>query len=152
MAMADLAKHSQGSAVTIAAIAERQELSSAYLEQLFSKLRRSGLVTSMRGPGGGYLLSMEANDIAISQIMQAVEEPVKMTRCGQENTGGCVGDARCLTHDLWRALSNHITDFLGNVTLGDVLDNANAKEFAITVTVKKSAHTDQEAPRKAVAG
>ncbi len=152
MAMADLAKNSQGSAVSISAISERQELSSAYLEQLFSKLRRAGLVTSVRGPGGGYRLAMDAHEMAISQIMFAVEEPVTMTRCHQENVGGCVGDSRCLTHDLWRALGNHITDFLGNVTLGDVLDNANAKEFAIAVTENKSAQSDPEAPLKAVAG
>jgi len=152
MAMADLARNAQGSVVSIAAVAERQELSSAYLEQLFSKLRRAGLVNSARGPGGGYRLAMEAHEITISQIMQAVEEPVKMTRCHQENAGGCVGDARCLTHDLWRALSNHITDFLGNVTLGDVLDNASAKEYAIAVTEIKDSQSDEEAPREAVAG
>ena len=151
MAMADLAGSSQGSAVPVAAIAERQELSSAYLEQLFSKLRRAGLVDSTRGPGGGYQLAFEPHDITISDIMQAVEEPVKMTRCNQENVGGCVGDARCLTHDLWRALSNHITDFLGNVTLGDVLDNASAKEYAITASVLKVSHSDEEVSRKAVA-
>lgn len=152
MAMADLARNSHGSTVSIANVAARQELSPAYLEQLFSKLRRAGLVNSSRGPGGGYRLAMDAHEITISKIMQAVEEPVKMTRCHQENAGGCVGDARCLTHDLWRALSNHITDFLGNVTLGDVLDNANAKEFAIAVTEKKSTHCDEEAPHEAVAG
>lgn len=152
MAMADLAKYSQGSAVSIAAIAERQELSTAYLEQLFSKLRRSGLVTSVRGPGGGYLLARQAHDIAISQIMFAVEEPVTMTRCDRDIAGGCVGDARCLTHDLWRALSNHLKDFLGHVTLGDVLDNANAKEYAIEVTEKKDSHRDEEAPHEVVAG
>ena len=75
-----------------------------------------------------------------------------MTRCHVEDAGGCVGDARCLTHDLWRALSNHITDFLGNVTLGDVLDNANARDFAIAATEKKSSQSDEGAPRKAAAG
>lgn len=151
MAMADLARNSQGAVVSIAAVADRQELSSTYLEQLFSKLRRAGLVNSTRGPGGGYRLAMEAHEITISQIMQAVEEPIKMTRCHQDDAGGCVGDARCLTHDLWRALSNHITDFLRNVTLGDVLDNASAKEYAITATVLKVSHSDEEVSRKAVA-
>jgi len=84
--------------------------------------------------------------------MQAVEEPVQMTRCHLEDVGGCVGDARCLTHDLWRALSNHITGFLGNVSLGDVMDNANAKEFAQVAAVKSASQIDEEAPRKVAEG
>jgi Rrf2 family protein len=148
MAMADLAKTSQGSAVPVAAIAERQELSSTYLEQLFSKLRRAGLVDSTRGPGGGYQLASEPHDITISDIMQAVEEPVKMTRCHLEDSAGCVGDSRSLTHDLWDALGDHIAGFLGNVTLGDVIDNASAKEFA-RASAARSISSSEEAPRKA---
>ena len=151
MAMADLARNSQGLVVPVAAIAERQELSSAYLEQLFSKLRRAGLVDSTRGPGGGYRLASEPHDISISAIMQAVEEPVLMTRCHVEDAGGCVGDSRCITHDLWRALGNHITDFLGNVSLGDVIDNANARDFALAATEKAVLPLVVEAPRKAAA-
>ncbi len=131
--------------------AKRQELSSTYLEQLFSKLRRAGLVASTRGPGGGYQLAFEPHDITISDIMQAVEEPVKMTRCHIQNAGGCVGDTRCLTHDLWRALGDHIVDFLGNVTLGDVVDNASAKEFS-RASAARSISSSEEAPRKAAAG
>ncbi|MDA7948609.1 MAG: Rrf2 family transcriptional regulator [Hyphomicrobiaceae bacterium] len=130
MAMADLARHSNGNAVPLAAISGRQQLSLAYLEQLFVKLRRAGLVESMRGPGGGYRLARDAHEISISAIMEAVEEPVKMTRCHVEDKGGCVGDSRCLTHDLWRALGNHIVVFLGGVSLGDVIDNATAREMA----------------------
>ena len=148
MAMADLARSSQGSAVPVAAIAERQELSFTYLEQLFSKLRRAGLVASTRGPGGGYQLAFEPHDITISDIMQAVEEPVKMTRCHIQDVGGCVGNSRCLTHDLWRALGDHIVDFLGNVTLGDVIDNASAKEFA-RANAARSVSLSEEEPRKA---
>lgn len=151
MAMADLARNSQGSVVPVAAIAERQELSSAYLEQLFSKLRRAGLVDSTRGPGGGYQLASEPNDITISAIMQAVEEPVKMTRCHIENRGGCVSDSRCLTHDLWRALGDHIVGFLGSVTLGDVVDNAAAKEMARGFDADTASQLDGEVPRKAAA-
>ena len=81
MAMADLARHSDGKPVRLAAISERQKLSLAYLEQLFVKLRRAGLVESVRGPGGGYRLARDAHNIMISAIMEAVEEPVKMTRC-----------------------------------------------------------------------
>jgi len=148
MAMADLAKNSQGSVVTIAAIAERQELSSTYLEQLFSKLRRAGLLTSVRGPGGGYRLASEPYDTSISDIMCAVEEPVKMTRCHLEESEGCVGDSRCLTHDLWRALGDHIAGFLGNVTLGDVIDNASAKEYVQAAAGKPASQMRGEGPRK----
>lgn len=151
MAMADLASHSQGSIVSIAEIAKRQELSSTYLEQLFSKLRRAGLVNSTRGPGGGYRLASQPHDITISDIMQAVEEPVKMTRCHLEHSGGCVGDSRCLTHDLWRALGDHIVGFLGNVTLGDVVDNATAKEYVRAAAAKSVSLSDQEALRKTAA-
>ena len=130
MAMADLARHSDGDAVPLAAIAERQELSLTYLEQLFLKLRRAQIVEATRGPGGGYKLAKDAHDIPVSLIMDAVEEPVRMTRCHLEDTGGCVGDSRCLTHDLWRSLGDHIYGFLEKVSLGDVVDNAVAKEVA----------------------
>ncbi len=140
MAMADLAKYSQGETVPLAAIAARQQLSLSYLEQLFSKLRRAKLVESSRGPGGGYRLSSDARDIFISDIMRAVEEPLRMTRCHLEDTGGCVGDSRCLTHDLWDALGDHIAGFLGSVSLGDVLDNADAKGLAMSAV-----HADKEA-------
>jgi len=150
MAMADLAGNSNGEVVSLAAISERQELSQSYLEQLFSKLRRAGLVESARGPGGGYRLASDVQDITISHIMSAVEEPVKMTRCHLDDNGGCVGDARCLTHDLWRALGDHIVDFLGNVTLGDVIDNADAKKSIRDAAA--TSHSDEEAPHKAAAG
>ena len=101
------------------------------------------------GPGGGYQLAFEPHDITISDIMQAVEEPVKMTRCHIQNASGCVGDARCLTHDLWRALGDHIVDFLGNVTLGDVVDNASAKEYARASAARSVSPSNEESPRKA---
>jgi DNA-binding IscR family transcriptional regulator len=83
--------------------------------------------------------------------MQAVEEPVMMTRCHLEVSGGCVGDSRCMTHDLWRALGDHIVDFLGNVSLGDVVDNATAKEMARGVDSSTASQLVEEAPRKAAA-
>ncbi|MFQ5626155.1 MAG: Rrf2 family transcriptional regulator [Methyloligellaceae bacterium] len=152
MAMADLARNSQGEVVPLAAIAGRQHLSLSYLEQLFSKLRRAGLVESSRGPGGGYRLKSDARDISISDIMRAVEEPVRMTRCHLENRGGCVSDSRCLTHDLWRALGDHIAGFLGSVSLGDVIDNAYAKELTRGVARHADSQSDKEAPRDAAAG
>lgn len=149
MAMADLARYSEGNAVPLSAISERQKLSLAYLEQLFVKLRRAGLVDSVRGPGGGYKLADDAHEITISAIMQAVEEPVKMTRCHLDNSAGCVGDSRCLTHDLWRALGDHIVVFLGGVTLGDVIDNASAKEMARQAVVRASEDIEDGTPRRA---
>ena len=152
MAMADLARHSDGNAVRLAAISERQQLSLAYLEQLFVKLRRAGLVESMRGPGGGYRLAHDAHDIMISAIMEAVEEPVKMTRCHLDDSIGCVGDNRCLTHDLWRALGDHIVGFLGGVSLGDVVDNATAKEMAKQAAARAAEEAENGRPQRAASG
>lgn len=152
MAMADLARNSSGAIVPVAAIAARQELSSTYLEQLFAKLRRAGLVESTRGPGGGYALASKPHDITILDIMQAVEEPVKMTRCHIEDVGGCVGDSRCLTHDLWRAMGDHIAGFLGSVSLGDVIDNAAARDFSRGGGPKPHASPDDETLRNEAAG
>lgn len=144
MAMADLAKHSADAATPLAVISERQQISLTYLEQLFMKMRRAGLVESTRGPGGGYSLARAAEEIAIAEIMTAVDEPVKMTRCEGELEVGCVGDHRCLTHDLWDALGDHILTFLGGVTLGDVVDNATAKQAALGLADAGKAGTERE--------
>ena len=130
MALADLAKDGNGSVVPLATISERQNISLHYLEQLFLKMRRCGIVLSMRGPGGGYALARAPEEIRISQIMMAVDEPVKMTRCAGDAETGCIGDRRCLTHDLWHALGEQIISFLDGVSLSDVVDNARAKEAA----------------------
>lgn len=122
MAMADLAGHSSGSPVALAEIAERQEISLSYLEQLFAKLRRGDLVKSVRGPGGGYLLSRKADEIRISDVIMAVDEPIKATRCELGSPKGCMpSSGRCITHDLWEGLSHHIQLYLGSVSLGDVV-------------------------------
>ena len=119
MAMADLGKTEPGKPVALADIADRQEISLSYLEQLFGKLRRAGLVKSVRGPGGGYLLSRGAGEIRISDVITAVDEPISATRCTKAE--GCHSDkARCLTHDLWQALSYQIHLYLSSVTLADV--------------------------------
>lgn len=124
MAMADIARCGQGKAIPMAQIAERQHISLPYLEQLFSKLRRAKLVSSMRGPGGGYVLARPADIIYIGEIMQAVGEPVKMTRCNRDTSdiGGCIDGDDCITHTLWNALSDHIYSFLGSISLQDVID------------------------------
>jgi Rrf2 family transcriptional regulator, iron-sulfur cluster assembly transcription factor len=123
MAMVDLAQHSGDGPVCLSDIAERQEISLSYLEQLFAKLRRGGLVRSVRGPGGGYLLAHERNATRISDIIIAVDEPIEAIRCKPGTTLGCRGDrSRCLTHDLWEELGNQIHLFLSSVTLGDVCE------------------------------
>ncbi len=121
MAMVDLAQHGDGRPVSLADIAERQEISLSYLEQLFSKLRKGGLVKSVRGPGGGYLLAFESTEVRISDIILAVDEPVRATRCRPNSPNGCKSDAsRCLTHDLWAELGNQIQLYLSSVSLADV--------------------------------
>jgi Rrf2 family iron-sulfur cluster assembly transcriptional regulator len=123
MAMVDLARHSNGSPVSLAEIAERQEISLSYLEQLFAKLRRNGLVASVRGPGGGYLLAHDRDETRISDIIVAVDEPIHAVRCSPGAAIGCRGDrSRCLTHDLWEELSNQIRLYLNSVSLGDVCE------------------------------
>ncbi len=126
MAMADLATAGQGAVESLASISARQHISLPYLEQLFAKLRRAGLVDSMRGPGGGYRLARDSSQVTLAEVMAAVDEPVKMTRCAGETRGGCVAEHRCLTHDLWRSLGNHIIAFLDGVTLADIVDNRSA--------------------------
>jgi len=123
MAMTDLAAHSQGDPVTLAEIAERQEISLSYLEQLFGKLRKGGLVKSVRGPGGGYRLARGAGQTRIADIILAVDEPIQATRCVQGSPVGChKGKGRCLTHDLWEELGNRIYLYLSSVTLSDVVE------------------------------
>ncbi len=122
MAMTDLARHGQARAVTLAEISARQEISLAYLEQLFCHLRRAGLVKSVRGPGGGYRLGMCPNTIPIAQIVAAVDEPMHATRCEGVSVGCMGGGEKCATHELWDALGRHIEDFLADVTLGDVVE------------------------------
>jgi Rrf2 family protein len=120
-AMADLAKFAVGGSVPLSAVAERQRISLAYLEQLFVKLRRAGLVQSERGRSGGYRLGRPADKISVAEIMHAVDEGVRMTRCAGENAAPCIPGNRCLTHGLWDALGEHITWFLESVTLEEVI-------------------------------
>ena len=129
MAMTDLARFSSGRPVALADIAQRQEISLSYLEQLFAKLRRGDLVKSVRGPGGGYLLARPADNIRISDVILAVDEPIKATRCETGSPKGCMGSSssRCITHDLWEELSHQIQGYLSSVSLGDVINGRVAK-------------------------
>ena len=133
MAMTDLARALRdgrgdgaavGRGVSLAEIAARQELSLPYLEQLFARLRRAGLVVSARGPGGGYRLAHAAADTPIAAIVEAVDEPIHAVRCGgPEKAGGCMSTgARCLTHDLWDGLGFEIDRYLKSVSLEDVIE------------------------------
>ncbi len=133
MAMADIAyrcDHSNNAPVSLTQISERQGISLSYLEQLFIKLRRAGLVSSVRGPGGGYKLERKPEDIVIFDIMAAVDEPVKMVRCvGDDHDKGCVGGERCLTHGLWASMGRHLVDFLQETSLKDVIDGSLNKNI-----------------------
>ncbi|HEI8867630.1 MULTISPECIES: Fe-S cluster assembly transcriptional regulator IscR [Serratia] len=127
-AMLDVALHSQEGPVPLADISERQGISLSYLEQLFSRLRKNGLVASVRGPGGGYLLGKDAAEIAVGAVITAVDESVDATRCqGKE---GCQGGDRCLTHTLWRDLSERISGFLNNITLAELVNNQEVLDVA----------------------
>ena len=124
MAMADLsAAGCVARAVPIAEIAARQGLSAAYLEQLFARLRRAGLVEGVRGPGGGYRLAQPARDVSVAQVIAAVDERIATTRCEPGSRIGCTGKTeRCVTHDLWAALNCKINEFLAGISLQDVAD------------------------------
>lgn len=123
MALADLAAQARPGPVTLYDIAERQQISLSYLEQLFAKLRRGGLVRSVRGPGGGYLLAREPDQTPIADIVIAVDEPTPTTRCTPSQPFGCrSSEARCLTHDLWEELGNQVFTYLQSVTLADVIN------------------------------
>jgi len=139
MAMLDLAELSRGRSapITLAEIASRQAISLSYLEQLFAKLRKAGVVHSVRGPGGGYTLNKPLNIIFLSDIIAAVDEVVDVTRCGQpdvENVRvghGCVAGRKCNTHDLWSAVGRHVEGFLRRVTLEMVLAGEVNGQFSL---------------------
>ena len=128
-AMLDVALHTNVGAVPLADISERQEISLSYLEQLFARLRKNGLVSSVRGPGGGYLLGRDSSKISVGDVISAVDESVDATRC-HGATGGCQSGMRCLTHTLWSDLSTRIEDFLNGITLAELVEKSDVKEVA----------------------
>ncbi|MBI3673285.1 MAG: Rrf2 family transcriptional regulator [Rhizobiales bacterium] len=135
MAMIDIAQHSGGAPVALAEIAERQEISQEYLEQLFGKLRKAGLVESARGPGGGYRLASDASAISMASIIGAVDEPLRVTRCDGDAINGCVKGIRCCAHDLWSSLGRQMMYFLDSITLDDVVSNRN---LALAASIKQA--------------
>ncbi len=127
-AMLDLALHSDSAPITLSDISQRQGISLSYLEQLFSRLRKQGLVNSTRGPGGGYRLGRDAADINVADVITAVDESVDATRCG--GMQNCQGDQRCLTHELWCELSDQIYHFLQGISLGELVQRGGIQEVA----------------------
>jgi len=126
-AVLDLALHQDMGPVSLAAISERQKISLSYLEQLFAKLRRNDIVSSTRGPGGGYTLTNSADEVSVSDIISAVDESCKLVDCGDNE--GCHGhDYQCLTHDLWQELSNEIRSFLDGITLAEIMPKQGSRE------------------------
>ncbi len=128
-AVLDLAFHEHKGPVSLAAISERQCISLSYLEQLFARLRRNGVVKSTRGPGGGYSLNRDAADISVSDVILAVDESCQVAAC--DDADGCQGGYQCLTHDLWNELSNEIRNFLDGISLAEMMANENVQSVTI---------------------
>ena len=127
-AMLDLALHANQGPISLADISERQGISISYLEQLFAKLRRNELVSSVRGPGGGYRLSRESSEVFVAQVVDAVDEPVDVTRC--EGQGNCQNGEPCLTHYLWEDLSQQLHQFLSAISLQSLVERSEIRKVA----------------------
>lgn len=139
MAMVELAVRADAMPITLATLSESQEIPLAYLEQIFAKLRKAGLVQSVRGPGGGYHLARPVTEIRIADIVLASEETIQMTRCNLEEKTGCTSKkTRCMTHDLWDGLSGQIYHYLNSLTLDDVIARRITDKFPSV-----DAHTPQ---------
>ena len=128
-AVLDLAFHEESGPVSLAAISERQHISLSYLEQLFARLRRNGVVKSTRGPGGGYTLNHDASDISVSDVILAVDESCQVAGC--DDSDSCSGDYQCLTHDLWNELSNEIRSFLDGISLAEMMANEKVQQVSL---------------------
>lgn len=125
-AVLDLTTNQGDGPVSLGEISARQKISLSYLEQLFGKLRRNGLVNSTRGPGGGYMLARSVDEISVADIIAAVDEPIDATQCGgQEN---CVDDQKCITHDLWEGLNEHIFSYLRDIKLGKLVADLERRQ------------------------
>jgi len=149
-AMLDLAIRAKDKPVNLADISHRQGISLSYLEQLFAKLRKADLVASVRGPGGGYQLSRDANEIYVAQIIDAVNESVDATSCN--GVGDCHDGEQCLTHVLWDDLSNQIHHFLQSISLGSLVERQEVKDISERQERKREAHIplrNETAPKAA---
>ena len=146
-AMLDLALNQGARPVTLAGISRRQGISLSYLEQLFGKLRRHSLVDSVRGPGGGYTLAKQAENMSVAEIIIAVDEPIDATQCGGKEN--CREEGRCMTHDLWATLNEKMYDYLASVKLSDLVETHRRNSEAAAQqgeTVDVSALHDKRRP------
>ena len=143
-AMLDLALHARSGPVSLADISERQGISISYLEQLFAKLRRRELVSSVRGPGGGYQLSTESVLISVASVIDAVDESVDATRCGRQ--GDCQDGETCLTHHLWCDLSDQLHSFLSGISLGDLVARGDIQQIAERQQRRQRQHGQERVP------
>ena len=142
-AMVDLAMRQNRGPVTLAAISERQHISLSYLEQLFGKLRRHRLVSSVRGPGGGYNLAQPVTSVSVADIVTAVDEPLDATQCrGKEN---CADEKRCMTHDLWATLNTKMHEYLSSVSLADLVAHQSGKHVAVLHDNRRAADKEEMA-------
>ena len=141
-AMLDLAINTPQGPTSLGDISQRQEISLSYLEQLFARLRRSGLVTSVRGPGGGYLLAKPAAEISVSQVIDAVNETVDATRC--QGLSDCQQGDTCLTHHLWCDLSQQIHEFLSGISLADLVNRQDVQQVALRQDMRKASGTSPQ--------
>lgn len=148
-AMLDLAINYKDGPITLSDISKRQGISLSYLEQLFSKLRKNGLVDSARGPGGGYRLSRDASDIAVADVITAVDEKIDVTRC--EGKGNCQDGRPCLTHELWNDLSKQIYQFLSGISLGQLVVNREIQSVALRQRDGAESRNEEEIAAGAIA-
>jgi len=142
-AMLDVAIHNDVGPVALAGISERQLISLSYLEQLFGKLRRSGLVDSVRGPGGGYRVSRDLETVSVADIVKAVDEPIDATQCG--GLANCHDDHQCMTHYLWTNLNLRITEYLDSISLEDLV--SHQKKFGLDEDIS-GPHSSSHKPRR----
>jgi Rrf2 family iron-sulfur cluster assembly transcriptional regulator len=145
-AILDLAMSQKGGPVSLAGISDRQGISLSYLEQLFGKLRRSALVSSVRGPGGGYLLAKNLDEVSVADIIRAVDEPMDATQCGGKEN--CHDDQKCLTHDLWAGLNERIFEYLSSVKLSHLVAKGRERPASVPMMDmrdKRSASSDTSA-------
>jgi Rrf2 family iron-sulfur cluster assembly transcriptional regulator len=140
--MIDVAMHCGSGPVTLGGVSERQKISLSYLEQLFGKLRRHGIVESVRGPGGGYNLARPADSLSVADIILAVDEPIDATQCGGKEN--CKDDRRCMTHELWAALNAHIFSFLRSVTLEQLVRQQDKSEVNVMLDQRKTPNKNSE--------
>lgn len=147
-AMIDLTLHERDGPVTLSAISERQNISLSYLEQLFGKLRRQSLVESTRGPGGGYMLAKPARDISVADVVLSVDEPIDATSCGGKEAchGSSSAKGRCMTHDLWTSLNQHMLGFLQSVSLQKLADDQLQHGVKVQPPVSRRATARQTGP------